>query len=591
MVAPLNRQMALDPSPMTSRRQRINLRVMVIEQHDEAPIGTGLKAVHAAVTPVCFEVESVRSGTEGCSSLREARQAERPFAVAFLEVNSSDWNGYAVAQILQEDPDLQVVLCPDGSDDRWMHGFLGLDGSHRLLVLAKPFETVEIQQLAHALCEKWRLKQEARLQQRHLDQIVNEQTVALQNKTRMLERSIEVVRRSNERFASEIDARRQAEERLRHHALHDPLTDLPNRALLTERLERCIVRAKHRSDYLFAVVFLDLDDFKIVNDSLGHSVGDELLRTTAQRLVAAVRTLDATRAEDETVARLGGDEFVILLDGMKQIQDVTHVVHRIYEALSEPVKIGESVLFVKASAGIATSEMVYDAPGDILLHADTALYSAKRSGKGQYEIYNYSMRARAIARASLESDLQEAIDRRQLCVWYQPIVALETGAIQAFEGLVHWEHPDRGLISPREFTPIAEETGLIVPIGKWVLAEACRQVQQWRRSFRRHAGLSICVNLSRAQLMADDLVRFLDRTLADTQLDRRFLNLEISENLIVEEPKLTAKLFKQLHERHLKVYVDGFGMGYSSLSSFDTDLIGALKIHRSVVQKMNLDGK
>jgi diguanylate cyclase (GGDEF)-like protein/PAS domain S-box-containing protein len=374
--------------------------------------------------------------------------------------------------------------------------------------------------------------------------------------------------------------RRMAEERMAHEAVHDVLTGLPNRALFMDHLQRAIARAKRHGDYLFAVLFLDLDRFKVINDSLGHVVADQLLVETARKLEAAVRP-------EDMVARFGGDEFTVFLDDIKDVTDATRVANRIREELTSPFNLGGNEVFTSASIGIALSSHGYERPEEALRDADTAMYRAKAMGKARYEIFDKSMHERAMALLGLETDLRRAIERREFRVHYQPIVSLETGRIAGFEALVRWQHPERGLLAPVEFIDVAEETGLIIPVGQWILEEACRQMNLWQGRFRADPPLMISVNLCIKQFSQPDLIELIKSMLLETGFDARNLKLEITESVAMENVAAVSAMLSRLRRLGIKFYIDDFGTGYSSLSYLHRLPVGTLKIDRSFVSRMS----
>lgn len=384
------------------------------------------------------------------------------------------------------------------------------------------------------------------------------------------------------RFAgsiSDISERKGAEAQLLHDAFHDSLTGLPNRALFMDRLGISIAHTKRRRRYTFSVLFLDLDRFKVVNDSLGHMVGDEFLIAIARRLETLLRPGD-------TVARLGGDEFAILLQDIEGLSDATRAADRIQRELSMPLKVGSHDVFTSASIGIAMSSTGYDYPEDLLRDADNAMYRAKALGRARHEVFDKTMHNRIIALLELETDLRRALDRKELCIHYQPIVSLETGTISGFEALLRWRHPRRGLMLPEQFIFLAEETGLIIPIGWWVLKTACHQIQHWNKNLRSQPPLSISVNLSSKQFLQPELVQEVQKILEESRLESRSLRLEITESAIMDNPDLAIEKLLQLKDVGVQIHIDDFGTGYSSLSylhRFPTDLI---KIDRSFVSSM-----
>jgi diguanylate cyclase (GGDEF)-like protein len=374
----------------------------------------------------------------------------------------------------------------------------------------------------------------------------------------------------------------ETKEHFRHAAFHDSLTGLPNRAMFTELLKAEMEGSKRRNDHLFAVLFLDLDRFKNINDSLGHTHGDLLLVAFAERLERALRPVD-------TLARFGGDEFAILLSGMHDATDAVRVAQRISEELSQPFVLDKNSAFATASIGIALSSSGYDRPEDILRDADTAMYRAKENGKARYEVFDHAMHARAVSRLQLESDLRQAVEQKEFCVYYQPIVSLETGRLAGFEALVRWNHPRRGLVSPADFIPVAEETGLIVPIGEWVLQEACKHVRRCQLAFPSHRSLSLSVNLSARQVAQADLLDRIKEALASSKLNAHHLKLEITESVVMENAEAAALMFKQLRALGVQLSIDDFGTGYSSLSYLHRFPLNYLKIDRSFVSRLTTD--
>ena len=381
-------------------------------------------------------------------------------------------------------------------------------------------------------------------------------------------------------ISEDITERKQAEEKLQHNAFHDDLTDLPNRALFMNRLEHALQRSKRRDDYLFAVLFLDLDRFKVVNDSLGHLAGDRLLVKIARKLQQCLRPAD-------TVARLGGDEFAILLDDINSVKEASAIAERLQQSLKLPIELENQEVFTTVSIGIALSSVGYDRAEELLRDADIAMYRAKDAGRMGYEIFDQTMHAEAMQLLQLEMDLRRAVDRQEFKVYYQPIVALTTGHLSSFEALIRWQHPVQGLVSPAKFIPIAEETGLIIPIGQWILRQACQQLRCWQEQFRFHSCLSISVNLSVKQFAQPDLIEQIDRILMETGLDGSSLKLEITESAIMDRAETTAAIFQALKARKIRICLDDFGTGYSSLSYLHRFPVNTLKIDRAFVSQMD----
>jgi diguanylate cyclase (GGDEF)-like protein len=368
----------------------------------------------------------------------------------------------------------------------------------------------------------------------------------------------------------------------------DALTGLPNRVLFLDRLERLIARAARRPGEMFAVLFLDLDRFKLVNDSLGHVLGDKLLIEIAQRLEQCLRASDtvARIGEEHTIARFGGDEFTILLDGIKRVSDASVVADRIQQALGRPFQIDGHEIFMTASIGIATSATPYEQPEAVLRDADTAMYRAKALGKARSELFDTEMRDRALVRLQLETNLRRAIDRGEFQLHYQPIVSLATGRITGFEGLIRWRQAERGMVSPADFIPAAEETGLILPIGGWVLREACRQMAAWEMMLAPDPSLTISVNLSAKQFLQANLTEQIETVLRETGLPASGLKLEITESTIIENVESVSARLLRLKDIGVQLAIDDFGTGYSSLSYLHRLPIDSLKIDKSFIHAM-----
>lgn len=379
----------------------------------------------------------------------------------------------------------------------------------------------------------------------------------------------------------DITERKILEKQLIHDALHDALTGLSNRHLFMNHLGHVFDLAKRRENYLYAVLFIDLDRFKVINDSLGHLIGDQLLVGIARRLEACLRTGD-------TVARLGGDEFAILLEDICSIEDAIQVAERLQHDLAQPFHLDSHEVFTTASVGIASGHLGYERPEELLRDADTAMYHAKSLGKARYELFDQTMHARVVAFLQLDNDLRRAVERQEFQLYYQPIVSLQTGKLTGFETLVRWRHPERGLISPDEFIQIAEETGLIIPLGEWILYEACHQAHQWHLRFPSDVPLSISVNLSGKQFSQPNLAEQIGQILHRTSLDPRQLKLEITESVIMENSHLSTNTLMQLKALGLELCIDDFGTGYSSLSYLHRFPIDILKADRSFVSTMDL---
>ncbi|WP_204105165.1 MULTISPECIES: EAL domain-containing protein [Spirulina sp. CCY15215] len=397
-------------------------------------------------------------------------------------------------------------------------------------------------------------------------------------------------------ISSDITDRKQAEEKLHHSAFYDSLTDLPNRASFIDRLWHTMRRANRRGGYLFAVLFLDLDWFKVINDSLGHSLGDRLLIQLSRRLESCLRPSD-------TLARLGGDEFTILLEELQDPQAAIEITEMILDSLRSPFDLDGHEVFTNTSIGVAFSRVqcreketsscsaiIYDRPEDFLRDADTAMYRAKALGKGRYAIFDSNMHASALARLELETHLRRSLERQELFVCYQPIISLKTGKLTGFEALIRWQHPEKGLISPVKFIPIAEETGEIVAIGAWILREATRQLQLWHEQFPYYSSLTMNINLSGKQIRESDFIKTIDQTLVQTGLKGTSLKLEITESVLMDNVDAATQMLLALRDRDIQLCIDDFGTGYSSLSYLHRFPVNTLKIDRSFVKRMKPNG-
>ncbi|HEV2800124.1 MAG TPA: EAL domain-containing protein [Pyrinomonadaceae bacterium] len=382
----------------------------------------------------------------------------------------------------------------------------------------------------------------------------------------------------------DITDRKRAEEQLQHEAMHDVLTGLPNRAMFIDHLELAIARAQRNEARKFAVLYVDLDRFKVINDSLGHSVGDQLLKEVAVRLWKCVRAGD-------TVARLGGDEFVLLLEDIYEEKEAIDVAERIKGELAASFTLNGREVFTTVSIGVASSWTSYHQAEGLIRDADAAMYRAKSLGKNRHEIYDSAMHAQVNDLLQMETALRLAIERQELMVYYQSIVDLETFKISGFEALVRWQHPERGFISPANFIPLAEETGLIVEIGEWVLREACRQMERWQKIFPSDPPLFVSVNLSSKQFIQSDLIQRVTQIIQETKINPEGLKLEITESAVMDNVETATEMLKKLRALGIKLSIDDFGTGYSSLSYLHRFPIDTLKVDRSFVVNMSEDSE
>lgn len=499
-----------------------------------------------------FVVDTATQGQEGLRKVEEALQAGDSYAVAFVDMRMPPgWDGVqTIRHIWQVDEDIQVVICTAFSDYSLEDITRELGRHDRLLLLKKPFDNVEILQLANALSEKWVLKRQAALKMEALERMVQERTAQIE-----------------------------------HALLHDKLTDLPNRALLTERLNAAIERHRRHPDYKFAILFLDFDRFKLINDSLGHEVGDLLLVEVAERLRESLRATDLI-SHASTAARLGGDEFLVLLEDLREEQDAARVAERLLKVLSEPYSLNQQMIHVTISTGIATSDRGYGRAGDMIRDADTAMYRAKAAGRARYVMFDQRMHEEVTDRIEMENGLRQAVQEMDFSLHYQPIIDLRKGRLAAFEALVRWQHPRRGLVTASELIPIAEDTGLVLPLSLWVLEEACRQLKTWRDRYPEMQHLLMSVNLSRKQLIDSELVEHISGIIAGAGLQPRDVVLEITESAVLDDPATAVQIFKRLQEMGVWLHLDDFGTGYSSLSCLYQFPLSGLKIDRSFIANL-----
>ena len=387
-----------------------------------------------------------------------------------------------------------------------------------------------------------------------------------------------------------VTERKQSQEQLLYNAYHDSLTGLYNRAWLMDKLKEAVAQTNENKNYLFAILFFDLDRFKVINDSLGHGFGDQMLIAIAERLKICLRHKD-------TVARFGGDEFTILLDDIQGVREATRVAERITQDLAKSINLGGHEIFTTASIGIAISSIDYQQAEDILRDADIAMYRAKTQGASRYAVFDRAMHDEIMQMSQLENDLRRAVESLenqsdpQFQLYYQPIVLLSSGTISGFEALIRWQHPIQGLLSPAQFISMAEETGLIIPIGQWVLREACRQLQTWQVTFGFRASLTIAVNVSVRQFLQPNLVEQVEQILRETDLNPGSLKLEITESLVIENPEEALAMLTRIKALGVQLAIDDFGLGYSSLSRLHSFRVNTLKIDRSFVSRLGIDGE
>lgn len=523
--------------------------------------GEGAETPASALDDVKFEVDHAYQGQEAIAKLEQSIKEGHPYAAAFVDMRMPlGWDGVeTIEQLWKLHPSLQVTVCSAYSDYKWNDIVRRLQKADQLLLLRKPFDPIEVWQIALSMSEKWNLSQ------LHVHQLKS----------------------ANDQLARELSERKRAEDRARHDAMHDSLTGLPNRALLTDRVEQAIQRVKRKPETCCAVIFLDLDNFKIINDSLGHKAGDYVLCHVADRLREAIRNTDTLgRPADGIAARLGGDEFVILLEDLADAEQATVIATRMRDVLSKPLTLEGRDIIVGGSLGIAIGTAKH-ASGDALLReADTAMYRAKFSGKSRVCVFDQKMHEAVLARLSLESDMRGAETRGELHLAYQPVVKLATGEIMGFEALLRWNHPTRGSLLPEAFISIAEESGQISRLGAWVVGQVAAVASDWRRKNLLREGMSLSLNVSRLQLLDDHLLDTVTKTLDHHKLPGRFLAFEVTENAVMQGGKDVVAMLRRLRDMGSDVLMDDFGTGHGSLSCLHKFPISVLKIDRSFVDAM-----
>jgi len=525
----------------------------------------------------------VRAVQDGNDALLEVATAAPD--IILLDVRMPTVDGFTVCQQLQREPrtrSIPVIFISalDNAEDR-TRGFEvgGRD------YITRPFHAAEVLarirhhlHLSLALAEVQRLNTE-------LESRVAERTRALAAEVAERKRIQEALEETNQQLSREITERRRTQSRLMQTLLHDALTQLPNRAMFMQRITQALQRIKQDPEQGFAVLVLDCDRFKLVNDAFGHPLGDQLLIAIARRLGKAL-------GPDVTLARLGGDEFAILLDNNPSSNQIRALAVQLQQCLSQdPFLLYGNRLYVSVSIGILVGNPDYQQPEHLLRDADTAMYQAKAMGRNAYRLFDTEMHDSILRRIQLENDLQRALENRQFLIHYQPIVDLECGCISGLEALARWQHPQAGLVTPDRFIPVAEETGLIVPLGTWLLRQACRQTRDWQRRYPHLSGLDINVNLSIRQFIQPDLLEQIDTALAETGLAPENLKLEITESVVMDNDETAMRVLNALQVRRIRLGFDDFGTGYSSLSYLHRFPIDILKIDRSFIGRIGVGGE
>src|SRR5438045_1165229 len=542
-----HRVLVIDDNPAIHADYR---KILTSEGHaQQSAAEAGLfGAPEADVARPVFDVDSALQGRDGVELARAALAQGRPYSVAFVDMRMPPgWDGLeTIENLWKVDSDVQVVICSAYTDYDWLELLARLGHSDKLIVVKKPFEPIEILQCASALSRKW---QNARALKRHVESL----ELVVTDRTKGLE---------------------AANRQLRHLASHDALTGLPNRLLLDDRIAQAIIQAQRHS-HEFAVLVVDLDRFKLINDSLGHRAGDELLREVAQRLSHAVRAVDTT-------ARLGGDEFVILLGGPVTQAEALEIGKRAIQQMEPPMRLLGIEVHISPSIGIAFFPRDGTSVDSLIARADATMYSAKERGRNNVQCYAEGMSAVTQERVRLESDLHEALRSGQFELHYQPKVDTSSGRVNRAEGRIRWRHPQRGLVPPNDFIAIADECGLLDAIGEWVLFEACRQAKAWQNEGLRP--LRVAVNLAPAQFRLANLVDQIRRALDAAALEPRFLEVELTESAVMSDAEESIRILEAISRMGVLVSVDDFGTGYSRMSYLRRFPIDKLKIDRCFVR-------
>ena len=499
-----------------------------------------------------FVVDSAMQGADGFEKVKRALAEGNPYAIAFVDMRMPPgWDGLqTIEHLWKVDPELQVVICSAYSDYSWQQIIDRLGVNDRLLLLKKPFDTSEVNQLAVALTQKWLATHQAAMKLEELQELVDQQT-----------------------------------DQLRYAAYHDRLTGLPNRSGLSEWLQD-LIGGGPEGDVRFGLFFLDFDRFKLINDSLGHEAGDELLVQISQRLRTSLGITDVGATPDRPLAaRLGGDEFVVVVPGTNDVAVLGKQADALLRTLRPTYNLRGHQVHSTASIGITTGDIRYTDAHDMVRDADSAMYCAKKSGKDRYVFFDRSMHDHMVRRLRMEEDLRRAQEQGQLVLHYQPIVDVESGRPAGFEALLRWEHPERGTVSPDEFIPIAEETGLILDIGKWVLHAATGELSRLRGALP-DLDLFMSINLSKRQMLDPQVVDVVREAVEGSGVPVESVKIEITETAIMEKPQVISPRLQAMRRLGVGISMDDFGKGHSSLTCLHQFPLTVLKIDRAFVQNM-----
>lgn len=513
-----------------------------------------LKLLSALLKKEGYKVRGVTSGEMALRTIQHM-----PPELILLDIMMPELDGYEVCCRIKEIPEFSEIPIIFLSALEKVEDKVRAFEVGAVDYIAKPFEIAEV---------LIRVKTQINL-------------LEAKNKIQQLNEELEEkVKQRTKELEREIIEHKNTQQILRRMAFYDCLTGLPNRSFFSELLERAIQRAKRRDDYIFSILFLDCDRFKLINDSFGHQVGDKILQEVSERLKSCLRSID-------TIARLGGDEFVILLEELDDVNFAQEIAQRLIEKLEVPFVINNREIFLGLSVGIILNGNSYSSPELIMRDADTAMYRAKESGKGCYQIFQPEMHKEARSNLLLQTELRKALKQEEFVVYYQPIFSLQTKSIKGFEALIRWNHPEKGLLAPGNFIAMAEETGLIVPLGMWVLKQACWQLKKWQQEYWGNPSLTMNINLSVKQFNHPDLLKEIDAILAETQVEPRCLNLEITETALMQDKYLAQEILKGFKQRNIGLSIDDFGTGYSSLSYLHSFPVDQLKIDRSFINRIN----